>query len=61
MSLAEQFKPGTKVRSQLGAEGTVEVAEVGKDGQLRVFVRWRTGVLGAYTTEEIKRYGLTKT
>jgi hypothetical protein len=59
-AVTDQFKPGVKVRSSLGAEGTVEGVVTGKDGQLRLYIRWRTGALGAYTTEEAKRYALTK-
>ncbi|MEM4297138.1 MAG: hypothetical protein QW815_02070 [Nitrososphaerota archaeon] len=54
------FKEGDKVQSGLGAEGVVEAIEVGKDGQELVRIRWKTGVLGAYNYEEIRRYKIVK-
>lgn len=54
------FNIGDKVKSDLGATGVVEGVERGKDGQLLIMVRWKTGVLGAYSGEEVRRYGFVK-
>ncbi|HIE53614.1 MAG TPA: hypothetical protein EYP90_00270 [Chromatiaceae bacterium] len=54
------LKEGDKVQSGLGAEGVVEAVEIGKDGQELVWIRWKTGVLGAYTREEVSRYKIVK-
>jgi hypothetical protein len=54
------FNPGEKVRSELGAEGVVERVLRNKDGQTVVHIRWSRGPVGAYTLEEIKRYGIRR-
>jgi len=54
------FNIGDKVRASLGASGVVEIIDVDKDGQIVVRVRWKSGALGTYTKEDIKRYGIKK-
>ena len=56
-----ELSPNVKVRSGLGAEGVVERIERGKDGATIYYIRWKTGALGAYTEEELKRYGINRT
>lgn len=51
---------GDKVRSPLKMEGVVvEVTKAG-DGQQLYAIRWRTGVLGYYTPEEVRRYRIRR-
>ncbi len=54
------FNIGDKVQTSLGATGVVEVLSTDKDGQPVVYVRWKSGALGTYTKEDIKRYGIKK-
>lgn len=54
------FNIGDKVQTSLGTTGVVEVLDTDKDGQLVVFVRWKSGALGTYTKEDINRYGIKK-
>jgi len=55
-----ELAPNDRVRSGLGVEGIVERIERGKDGQTLYYVRWRTGGLGTYTEEELKRYEIER-
>lgn len=49
-----------KVKTNLGAEGIVERIERGKDGQILYYIRWKTGALGTYSEEELKRYKIKR-
>lgn len=58
--MEQPFNAGDKVQTSLGAIGTVEVVEIDKDGQPIIKIRWKSGALGAYTREDVKRYGVKK-
>ena len=60
MPVADSFNLGDRVQSLLGASGIVEAVEQDKDGQVRVFIRWKSGVLGSYNEEEVKRYEIKR-
>ncbi len=60
LSVGNSFALGVKVQSSLGASGVVEAVDRDKDGQVRIFVRWKTGVLGSYNEEEVRRYEIKK-
>jgi len=60
LSVGSSFALGVKVQSSLGASGVVEAVDRDKDGQVRIFVRWKTGVLGSYNEEEVRRYEIKK-
>lgn len=51
---------GDRVRSPLRMEGVVIEATRDNDGQLLYAIRWRTGVTGYYTQEEVRRYRIRK-
>lgn len=54
------FNIGEKVQTALGAVGVVEVIDTDNDGQPVVLVRWKSGAVGSYTKEDIKRYKILK-
>ena len=54
------FNIGEKVQTELGAVGVVEVMDTNKDGQPVVWVRWKSGAVGSYTKEDVKRYKIKK-
>lgn len=54
------FNVGDKVQASLGTSGVVEVLDADKDGQSVVRIRWKSGALGTYTREDIKRYVIKK-
>lgn len=60
MPVGNSFTLGEKVQSSLGASGVVEAVDRDKDGQIRIFIRWKTGVLGSYNEEEVRRYEIKK-
>ena len=56
----QPFNVGDKVQASLGTSGIVEVLDTDKDGQPVVRIRWKSGALGTYTREDIKRYAIKK-
>jgi hypothetical protein len=56
----QPFNVGDKVRASLGTSGVVEVVDMDKDGQIGVKIRWKSGALGTYMKEDIKRYEIKK-
>ena len=56
----QPFNVGDKVQASLATSGIVEIVDTDKDGQLVVRIRWKSGALGTYTREDIKRYSIKK-